>query len=317
VSETVRIAVVGAGRMGQLHLAALEAARGVRAAAVVEPREPVRAAAAGRGLAAYDGVDALLESGGADAAIVAAPSPLHLPLVERLAGGGLDVLCEKPCGTAAADAARARDLAERAGLLLQVGFWRRFVPALGGLRERIRAGALGEISAIACWQWDELPPPRAFRETSGGIVVDMGVHELDQLRWLTGQEVERVAGLAGGVAYADPVEGDPESAALLCSLSGGTLGIVSLGRRFAGGDACWLEVVGTAGHERLDFMAGPEGERVFRRALVAQVEAFAAAVRDRAPRGAGADDARRVLLAAEQGTAALASGKPSLARAAG
>jgi myo-inositol 2-dehydrogenase / D-chiro-inositol 1-dehydrogenase len=131
----------------------------------------------------------------------------------------------------------------------------------------------------------------------------MGVHEFDQLRWLSGQDVDRVSGLASGVAYGDPVEGDPESVALLCALSGGTLGIVSLGRRFSAGDSCWLEVIGTNGHERLAFMEGVDGEKVFHRALVAQVEAFAAAVGDRVLRGAGADDAARALDAALAGTA--------------
>jgi myo-inositol 2-dehydrogenase / D-chiro-inositol 1-dehydrogenase len=289
--------------MGQLHLSALDAASGVEAAAVADPSERVRAGATSRGLSAYASVDALLESGDAQAAIVAAPSALHLSLVERLAEAGLHVLCEKPCGTAPEETSHARDAAERGGVLLQVGFWRRFVPTLVDLRDRIHAGVFGELSAIACWQWDERPPPRAFRETSGGIVVDMGVHEFDQLRWLSGQDVDRVSGLASGVAYDDPVEGDPESVALLCSLSGGTLGIVSLGRRFSEGDSCWLEVIGTQGHERIDFMAGTDGERVFHQALISQVEAFAAAVRDRVLRGAGADDASQALRAALAGTA--------------
>src|ERR671935_154730 len=84
----------------------------------------------------------------------------------------------------AAEAARA---ARDAGVLLQVGYWRRFVPELVALRARIAAGELGEISLVRSWQWDGSPPHREFRVRSGGIIVDMGGHELDQTPWVTGQ----------------------------------------------------------------------------------------------------------------------------------
>ena len=152
-------------------------------------------------------------------------------------GAGLPVFCEKPCGLSADQAGRAAAAAAAAGLPLQVGYYRRFLPELVALRQRIAAGRLGELSLVVLNQWDEHPPSAEFERRSGGIVVDMGVHEIDQLRWLTGQEVVQVAALT-------PAPGDQSSAVISLRLSGGTLAAITLGRRFPHPDSCWMEVVG-------------------------------------------------------------------------
>jgi len=209
------------------------------------------------------------------------------------------MLCEKPCGTTAAEASAAADAAEAAGCPLQIGYWRRFVPELQELRDRIRAGALGELTLVSCYQWDAEPSAPEFRATSGGIAVDMGVHELDQLRWLTGQELGAFA------RAAQPPKGDgPEGLQLLGSLSQGTAAFVSMGQRFPHGDCVWVEVFGTDGYERVPVLWGDAGDAAFHRALRAQAHAFADLVR----RGAGGDaataqDALAALAAAERLTA--------------
>jgi myo-inositol 2-dehydrogenase / D-chiro-inositol 1-dehydrogenase len=291
------LAVVGAGRMGRVHLDALAGSETVRPVAVVEPVAELREAAATRGVAGYADLDAALDAGGFNAVLVAAPTDLHAELVERIADAGLPVLCEKPCGLTAAEARAAAQAAQRAGVALQIGYWRRFVPELVELRARIAAGELGTVTLVSCWQWDRDPPTPAFRARSGGIAIDMGVHELDQLRWLTGEEIEDLAALPGAGGRAE----DPDAAAVVARLSGGVLGVIALGRRFPVHDSCWAEVIGTDDHVRLPFMWGEAGHRAFRAALRAQAEAFAAAVRAGAPPpGAGGEDAARALEAAER-----------------
>jgi myo-inositol 2-dehydrogenase/D-chiro-inositol 1-dehydrogenase len=290
--------------MGRVHLEALACSDAVAPVAVVEPVEELRAAATAAGLAGYADLDAALTAGGFDAVLVVAPSDLHAELVERIAAAGLPILCEKPCGVTAAEARAAAAAAERAGVPLQIGYWRRFVPELMELRARIGAGDLGAVSLVSCWQWDRDPPSPAFRARSGGIAVDMGVHELDQLRWLTGQEIEDIVAVPGPPG---PTPEDPDHAGVLARLSGGTIGMIALGRRFPILDSCWAEVIGTDDHVRVPFMWGAEGDRAFRAALRAQAEAFAAAVRHGAPPpGAGGEDAARALEAAERVSAALA-----------
>jgi myo-inositol 2-dehydrogenase/D-chiro-inositol 1-dehydrogenase len=297
VTAPLGLALVGAGRMGITHLRALEGEPSVRVTAIVDPSEQARgrAAAAAPGASGFAGLDAAVAAGGVDAVLIAAPSTLHLGLVREAAAHGLPVLCEKPCGTASAEVQAAAAAADAAGCLLQVGYWRRFVPELRELRDRIASGGLGDPMLVSCYQWDAQPPAPEFRQTSGGVAVDMGVHELDQLRWLTGQE------LGGFAAAAQPPGSDePEGLQLLGTLSGGTAAFVSLGQRFPHGDCVWVEVFGTAGHERILVLWGADGEAAFAHALRAEVRAFAGRVAgDDGGDGATAADALAALAAAE------------------
>jgi myo-inositol 2-dehydrogenase/D-chiro-inositol 1-dehydrogenase len=297
--EPVRVAVIGAGRMGRTHLRALARAKGVEAVAAVDPVAAVREEVGRDGVRAWSTVDELLHAGGFDAVLIAAPTDLHLDLVTRFAGAGLPILCEKPCGVHADETAQAVRAAAHADVLLQVGYWRRFVPALVEVRERLLAGAYGSPLLISCWQWDAQPPAASFRARSGGILLDMGVHEFDQLRWLTGREIEEVAAFAAGP--------DADSATALVELDDDTGALVSLGRMFPHGDCCWLELMGTRGHVRERFMWGEAGGRVFEDALVAQAEAFACAVRGEASRGATGEDAIRAIETADRAARSLAT----------
>jgi Oxidoreductase family, NAD-binding Rossmann fold/Oxidoreductase family, C-terminal alpha/beta domain len=202
-----RLGLVGAGRMGRTHLGALGGSERLRVVAVTEPAAAARRAVDAPGIAVHADLDAMLKAGGLDGVLVAAPSTLHLDTVRRITGAGLPILCEKPCGVSAAEAKAAAEAAGAAGVPLQIAYWRRFVPALKRLQQRIAAGDLGELYLVTCYQWDEKPPAAAFRRQSGGILIDMGVHEFDQVRWLSGQEFATIGAAPSGVASEPPVEG--------------------------------------------------------------------------------------------------------------
>src|SRR5262249_21466828 len=204
--------------------------------------------------------------------------------------------------------AEALRITADAGVLLQIGYWRRFVPALVELRDRIAAGALGAPAQIWSWQWDERPPSSAFRARSGGVLPDIGVPEFGQIRWLTGQEFEGVSAVAASVTSEAPVPGEPESAAAVGELSGGAVATVSVGRRLSVCEGCWVEVVGTEGHAREVFVWGDEGPAVIHAAVVAQLEAFAATVRGGPQQGATGEDALRAIETAERAARTLAVG---------
>ena len=292
--STFRLGLVGAGRMGRVHLRALSDSDAVQVVAVAEPSATARAALRDASVALHANVAAMLRAGGLDGVLIAAPSTLHVSLVTQLAAAGLPILCEKPCGITADQASEAAAVAARHNVKLQVAYWRRFVPALRRLRQRIVNGELGALYYLACYQWDGEPPPPQFHVNSGGILVDMGVHEFDQIRWLTGQEFSRLAGAVASVTA------EPESAQVLCSLSGGSTALVSLGRRFPLGDVCRVEAFGTRDAEDCRFVWPPEGELVFLDALRRQAEAFAAWVGGGEAAGATAVDAVAALAAAEQ-----------------
>jgi myo-inositol 2-dehydrogenase / D-chiro-inositol 1-dehydrogenase len=294
---SVRIALVGAGRMGSVHLAALQAADGVELAGIVEPFAAARARLGDVGVPLYETPSSLIADGAAEAVLIAAPSDQHAELVGVFAAAGLAVLCEKPVGVGVDEASAASEAAARYGVPLQVGYWRRFVPELRALRARIAGGELGEIYQLSCMQWDEEPPSAEFRAHCGGIAIDMGVHEIDQTRWLLGQEFETVSAVPGGAMPAAAAgAADPDAAVVLARLSGEAAGVISLGRRFPHADSCWLEVWGSEGYERLPFMWdadvwAPGSSPVFLAAMRAQVEAFARTVRGTPLQGAGGADA--------------------------
>jgi myo-inositol 2-dehydrogenase / D-chiro-inositol 1-dehydrogenase len=300
-----RLGLIGAGRMGQTHLRALAVSETVRIAAAADPSLPIRDNLTARGLVTYETVDAMLDAGGLDGVLIAAPTDRHLDLVRRVAAAGLPMLCEKPCGATADEAREAARIAADAGVRLQVAYWRRFVPALRQLRQRARDGALGELYFITCYQWDASPPPLSFRSHSGGVFIDMGVHEFDQIRWLTGQDFAAIHSVAATTATDPPVTGDSESAQALCALTGGGNALVSLGRRFARGDACWAQLFGTKGDEECRFVWPPDADATFHDALRRQAEHFTTSVAGAPGDAANADDAVAALAAAEQASHVL------------
>ncbi|MEA2657142.1 MAG: myo-inositol 2-dehydrogenase / D-chiro-inositol 1-dehydrogenase [Chloroflexota bacterium] len=299
------LGLVGAGRMGQNHLKAIAASEAVKVVAIAEPSGATRATLAKSGAVLHPDIDSMLVAGGLDGVLVCAPSDQHLVTVRRLVAAGLPILCEKPLGVIAQEAREAAKLAAEASLPLQIGFWRRFVPMLKRLKERIDAGELGDIYAIACFQWDGQPPGAYFRTHSGGIFVDMGVHEFDQARWLSGQEFVSSTALASGVAD-EPWPGDPESAHALAELSRGATAVISLGRRFPLGDVCKVEVFGTKGWEECRFLWPPTADDTFFEALKVQAESFARYARGGPREGAGGEDAVAALEASVRAASSMA-----------
>lgn len=300
-----RLGLIGAGRMGRTHLRALEGSTTVAVTAVVEPVAAARSAIAVTGRAVFEDVAQLLDAGGVDGVLITAPSDRHLDIVTQVAAAGLPILCEKPCGLSSAEIRAAAETVERHGVPFQVAYWRRYVPALQALRKRIEDGELGDMHLFASFQWDGQPPAAAFRAHSGGIFVDMGVHEFDQIRWLSGQDIGDVSVVSPPLSD-DIADGkDVDSAQAIAPLSGGATAFVSLGRFFPGGDMARIEVFGTRDAVRIDFLDPKDGEQAQLDALVRQAEGFATFATGGPRSGASIHDAAAALQAAERASAAI------------
>ena len=310
-----RLGLIGAGRMGRTHLRGLAGSQRVAVTAIAEVSEQTRRTVPVTGVPLYPGIAEMLDAGPLDGVLIVVPTDQHLRVITEVAARGLPILCEKPCGLTAAQTRAAARVTEAAGVPFQVAYWRRFVPPLRALRERIAAGELGVIHLVACYQWDDQPPTPQFRAHSGGLLIDMGVHEFDQLRWLTGQEIGGLAAVASGVvpdglvhhrAGEEPRRtADVDCAQVIAGLSGGGTGIVSLGRYHPAGDMARAEVFGTRGTVRCDFLDAAEGERAQLDALRRQAESFAEFASGGACEGATAVDAVAALEAAERAGAAI------------
>jgi myo-inositol 2-dehydrogenase/D-chiro-inositol 1-dehydrogenase len=299
MTGVAEIALVGAGRMGGMHLRALANATSVRVTDVVEPYEPRREQCAAAGLRVHRTVQDLLASRNPDGVLVCAPTDQHATVVRHLLASGLPVLCEKPAGLTWQEVAETGRLAAAAGTTLQVAYWRRFVPGLVALRDRIAAGEFGQILHLVCAQWDGAPPPPQFRTTSGGIFVDMGVHEFDEIRWLTGREIVGVQAATTSAVDRD-ARPDADVGQALLRLTDSTTAVVSLGRHHPVGDLVSVEVFGTAGHQRLVVLDPAEGEAPMLDALRRQAESFAELLRTGVRQGAGVEDAVAAMQTADR-----------------
>ena len=284
--------------MGRMHLRALDPAEGrttaVRVTDVVEPVEAAREALHDNGFRVHASLPDLLAAHRPDGVLVAAPTGHHTRITRDALAAGIPVLCEKPAGPTWQEVEETGRIAADRDVAFQVAYWRRFVPALVALRERIAAGELGEILHLVCAQWDGAPPPTQFRHGSGGAFVDMGVHEFDVIRWLTGQTVTSVAAVQ--TPALDPAaRPDADNAQALLGLSGGATAAVSLGRHHPEGDLVSIEVYGSAGHERVTVLDPRNGDAPMLDALARQAESFAELLRGGRRRGAGTADAVAVL----------------------
>jgi myo-inositol 2-dehydrogenase / D-chiro-inositol 1-dehydrogenase len=286
----VELALVGAGRMGRMHLRALERTAAVRVTDVVEPTAAAREALRDSGYRLHAALADLLGARRPDGVLVAAPTDRHTEVARTALAAGIPVLCEKPAGLTGREIEGTGRVAADSGVAYQVAYWRRFVPSMVALRERIATGGLGRVLHLVCAQWDGAPPPAPFRRSSGGAFVDMGVHEFDVIRWLTGQEVTSV-GAVQTPALDPAARPDADNAQALLGLSEGTTAAVSLGRHHPRGDLVTVEVFGSAGHERLTVLDPADGDEPMLDALARQAESFAELVRGGPRRGAGTADA--------------------------
>ncbi|MFH9424078.1 Gfo/Idh/MocA family oxidoreductase [Streptomyces sp. NPDC017529] len=201
----MRVGIVGAGRMGQVHARALaELADGVSLSvydADAGAAERLARALGGPVGPCPDGVtvrhslDELV--GASDALVVATPATRRSGPLLAAARAGLPVFCEKPL---AAGVGQARELAEAltgAGARIHVGFQRRCDPEYQLLREEIMSGRLGRILMVRCTAFDHAPPAAGYEQGAGDIFTDCLIHDMDAVQWLTGQAV--VAVQADGV----------------------------------------------------------------------------------------------------------------------
>lgn len=190
MTQSLNVAMIGAGRMARTHAGVLRTLPGVRIRDVVDPMtENARAVAAQLGAGVRD-LDAVLNDDAIDAVFITTPTPTHAELVTVAARAGKAIFVEKPLAdTLEASEAVAR-VVEETGVPCQVGFMRRYDPAYQEVKRRIDAGELGRIENFRAVSRDPYPAPLEFLKTSGGLLVDMGIHDFDTARFFCGEVAE-------------------------------------------------------------------------------------------------------------------------------
>jgi scyllo-inositol 2-dehydrogenase (NAD+) len=235
VSE-LRVAVVGAGRIGLTHAESLvRRVHGARLVAATTSR-PERSEALCRAcgtVSVHPSLEALLEAEALDAAVIASSTSAHVDNVVRCAAAGVHLLCEKPLALDLDGCDRAMDAAATAGVKLMIGHVRRFDSGYVEAKRLIESGAIGRPVLYRSISGDMDPPPPSFADlsVSGGLILDSMYHDIYLGRWLLADEVVRVHG-EGEALIDDGVRsvGDVDNAVVSLRFAGGAMGSLSASR---------------------------------------------------------------------------------------
>ena len=245
---SIRFAILGAGRIGQVHARAVNGNEKAVLAAVFDPVEAAAAAVAERYGAEIRDLDAIAAADDIDAVVLCTPTDLHAQQIELFARAGKAVFCEKPIDL---DSARVRDcidVVNETGTTLMVGFNRRFDPHFMGVKAAIENGSIGAPEMGIITSRDPGAPPADYITRSGGIFKDMMIHDFDMAVFLMGGMPESV--MATGSVLVDPAIGelgDFDSASALLRWADGRQLSISNSRRASYGYDQRVEVHGSLG----------------------------------------------------------------------
>lgn len=251
VVDKVRIGILGAGRIGRLHARNLSMhvpdADVVAISDIVAPA--ARECAAEWGIPRiYPTPEGVLKDAEVDAVFICTGTDTHAELIIDAAKHGKQIFCEKPIALDLPSIDRALRAVEDAGVSLQIGFNRRFDPNFREARRQIEAGEIGTPHVLRITSRDPSPPPIEYVRCSGGLFVDMTIHDFDMARYMLGDEVAEV--FAIGAVLVDPAigaEGDIDTAIVSLRFRGGALGVIDNSRQAVYGYDQRLEVLGEKG----------------------------------------------------------------------
>lgn len=250
---TIKLALIGAGRIAKVHARAIAASPDAELVAVTDALpSAAQALALSTGAKASD-ADAIAADGSVDAVLICTPTDTHADLIEKFAKAGKHVFCEKPVDL---DIDRAKDVVEiarSAGVKLMLGFNRRYDPNFAGVRAAIDAGRIGAVEMVTITSRDPGAPDMAYAARSGGIFRDMTIHDLDMARFLLGEEPVLVSAHAAVLVKPELREiGDFDSVTVILETASGRQAVITNSRRATYGYDQRVEVHGASGVVRAE-----------------------------------------------------------------
>ncbi len=243
----LRLAIIGAGRIGQVHARTIAAHPGAELALIADPVPGAAAtAAAAFGARATENVADVFADDGVDAVVVCSPTPYHVDQIMAGVAAGKAVLTEKPVDLTVARVDECLAAIKGREHRVMVGFNRRFDPGVLELKRRVDAGEIGALRQLTIISRDPAAPPAQYLTNSGGIFRDMTIHDLDMARFLLGDFVSVHA--SGHAWNADIGEiGDIDTAALTLTTADGATCTILNSRQCAAGYDQRMEAFGPLG----------------------------------------------------------------------
>ena len=250
-ANSLKIGLIGAGRIGLMHAEHLTSrVRSAELLIVADAFEEAAKECAERYAIPYFVQDyhAILDHPDIQAVVICSSTDTHAQIIEEAAQAGKHIFCEKPIALDLPSIDRALDIVERSGVKLQIGFNRRFDANYRRVRQAIEQGEVGQPQLLHLISYDPDPPPVEYITVSGGIFLDMTIHDFDMARFLIGSEVEEIFVLASVMnSPAIGAVGDVDTALVMLQFTNGVIGTISNSRHAAYGYDQRLELLGSAG----------------------------------------------------------------------
>ncbi|MEQ7051773.1 Gfo/Idh/MocA family oxidoreductase [Paenibacillaceae sp. P-4] len=259
--KQISVGLVGLGRLGRQHadnLAHRIPNCKLMAVCSVKPEEVEEAQQELKVPYGYTNYEDMLRNTELDAIFIASPSAYHCEQIEQALEAGFHVFSEKPLGLYMEEALRVQKAVRKhPNQVFMLGFMRRYDRSYAYAKKQIEAGAIGEPVLIRCYGIDPAQAMPGFMQFaksnySGGLFLDMAIHDLDLARWYLGVEAERVWAIGGSHRYTELAElNDAETGAALVQFADNKMGIFVAGRNCAHGYHIETEIIGTQGSLRI------------------------------------------------------------------
>jgi len=301
MATTINVGVIGAGRIGKIHISNIvyfmPEAR-VKTVADANLTPEIEGWAKGLGIQNVSkNAEDILRDPEISAVLICSSTDTHADYIIKAAHAGKNIFCEKPVDLTIAKVKAALTAVKEAGVRLQIGFNRRFDHNFAHVRELAKSGAVGQIQLVKITSRAPAPPPPAYVKVSGGIFLDMTIHDFDMARFQADSEVEEV--FATGAVLVDPeigAAGDVDTAVVTLKFANGALGVIDNSRKAVYGYDQRVEVFGSGGalvadndtpsHVHLSDANGVHGDKPlyfflerYKEAFVSEMKAFFEAIR--------------------------------------
>jgi myo-inositol 2-dehydrogenase/D-chiro-inositol 1-dehydrogenase len=317
MNRQTKIGIIGAGRIGQVHAESLT--QRIPAAHVLIVSDVNASAAATTAekyripLATGDYRD-VLNHPDVEAVLICSSTDTHAPFIVEAAAAQKHIFCEKPIALDLPAIDQALAAVSQNKVLLQIGFNRRFDSNFRYLHEAVKTGKIGAPHFLRITSRDPAPPPLPYILVSGGIFLDMTIHDFDLARYLMGSEVKEI--YATGSVLVDPAigtAGDIDTAVITLRFNNGAIGVIDNSRQAVYGYDQRAEVFGSAGaveaHNKTPhntLLSTAESvctarplyfflER-YMDAYVAEIQSFIAAIQNESPVAVSGEDGRQATL---------------------
>jgi myo-inositol 2-dehydrogenase / D-chiro-inositol 1-dehydrogenase len=248
--KKINVGVIGLGRIGKLHADnVLKFIPDLQLQAVADVNLDEAWYCERNINKAYSAPEPIIEDPDIDAVLICSPTPTHVPLIISAAKAGKHIFCEKPVALEIDAIQQALDVVNETGITFQIGFNRRFDPNFKKIHQAVVDGEVGAPHLVRITSYDPAPPPPEYVAQSGGIFLDMSIHDFDMARYLAGSEIVEIFA-TGGVLVNKWIgeAGDVDTAIIQLKFANGALGVIDNCRQAAYGYDQRVEVFGAKGN---------------------------------------------------------------------